>query len=1273
MAPVPSNQVQTPTVFVSLSRLTPSGDVPQPPLVLSPVTPEDLLRPSRTPSPETPTFDIIDAYDYVKRVTLDQRQQEQQVVIPESIPPIHIAPPFTYTNVLSEEPIAEEEEEEEEESLYRQPTRGEETSSPLSHLQLPSEDGPSRNSHNVELPSSTDETSPPLPPAEDLPGPPRVEAQPASRRLPEIALAPSSVQSPEARSSSSYSKDNTGTPSPLAPRLNIVTPTVPPVPPPIGLTIVDGENAFHRRYTPLSIPGEISSPGEEFSPITHIGLARTPRTANFEVVLFGMGEDKVEPLAPETNGVPNALLPPNAGVSGEARGLQGPDTFRVSSSGSATMRTEAPPRGLVGSKVNMVKVHEGRFASQGLEDFDTGAVSHDGGPRKHGEDDFEIITAAEVARLEPRGDLDSESNAGVKSGVVRTAREVSASSALALLPSQHSSFSSRNGQEVEDDGWYPHLPTDAVVAVMPKNQGKPKPKLVSTPVPEVKKTNQSRDTTLKGLARLAKNRPPPVRPPRPPSLRLDLSVLDEVPRENRRFKPLKDRRGQLERSGVPVAQYRGMDEPGDRSASVTEQVQVSSPMRIPKPPSSFSPLTITLDTVSLSDMLGVVAAPTASQPREQVDYALFVSPKEAKEPAGSALRPTSAGSDVLGLEEAFSWKPAPNKPHVEPATLLDAGQGGFGKGDLGRNTANVQGAKKGFGPSSSGEPHPITLPTPNKPAFGPSTPMFPDTPPYHPTQSVSPSLRIPTKSVFEPPTPMSVDTQKHISPFNNSLPRPTTSIPLDMLPIFPPVPTSSPPRPRHAQLAVQNPDFVPTSPVPEYHAPSSRHVTPFEDLRNGEKDPLRGPWASSPSNLASLEPVAGGSYPTIAPPYSKPEEQVEYHPRSTSLPKNQSGPSSPPDQSGGVTASPPNGHIRPSLPNGAGIDETREGVIRSYYENLGAETSRFPSVSSKERKKPAFAGVVGALLRAKKFNKRSKPEKHGLASIDEYKPPRDTNELGHMEQEYMQDAPTTAKFVLSPKQPTGQAHMSPPPFPQQSSPTASSNIPSQSLPAQAPSNTFRSVQAINRDGSVSRERRVQPAATGVFASDDARDQSMTYKQDEVNEADPSLPRMRVSEDTPYLSSSRQPVVTAPLSLVYFPSVPIATHVASVSTRLEAERDGAMSGGDPIPSLNTASLPHIISSLSHLNMRIGQACAILTKVIVSSRIATGESSASSGVVDPPRMSAKVEKDMRTRVCEFLTGSIFGRFSVALNSEEDQALREAHGEVFVRCRCFFSMCV
>ena len=1201
--------------------------------------------------------------------------------MPESVPPISAAPPLTQTNLLWEEPIAEDEEDE---NPYRQPTHGEETSPPLSHLQPTSEGGPFRDSHNVELPSSIDGTPPPLPPTEDLPGP-RVEAQSAPPRLPEIVLPPSNVQSPEASSSLLYFENDTGTPSPLAPAVNIVTPTVPPVPPPIGLTIVNGENASHRRYTPLSIPGEIPSPGDEYSPVTDVGLARTSRTANFEVVMFGMGEDKVEQLESETSVVSNALLTPNAGVSEEASRSQGLDTFSVSSSDSAPMRGAMaevkvyPPQGLVGSKVDMVEVHEGRFAPRGLV-VDTSAISRNGGPEEHDKDDsgeFEIIATAEVAKLGPKGDLDSESNGNVDSGVVRTAGEVPVSSALARLPSQRSSSSSGNGQEVEDDGWYPRLPTDAVVEVMPKNQvkpkPKPKPKPVSIPVPEVTKTNQNRDTTLKELGRLAKNRPPPIRPPRPPSLGLEFRVLDAVSGENQRFKPLKDRRGQQDRSGVAVSQHREMDQP----APVAEPVQVSFPMRIPTRPSSFSPLTITLDTVSLSDMLAGKAAPAALQPREQADYGIFVSPKEVKEPAGSVIRPAPGGSDILGMEEVLSWKSAPTRPHVQLNTSLDAGQGEFGKRDFGRNAATVQGAKRGFGPSSSGQPHPITLPTPNKPMFGPSTPIFPETPSYYPTRSVpSPSL-MPTKSVFEPPTPISIDTQKReaIPQLNNSVPRPTTSMPLDMLPIFPPAPTSSPPpppRPKHTLLAVQNPDFVPTTPAtpaPEYRAPSPPHVAAYEDLRKDIKMPLPGPWASSPSNLTSPEPVVGGSSPTIAPPYSVLERQVEYHPRSSSLPGNQMESSSPPGQSGGITAPPPNGHVQPSL--GAGMDQAREGVTGSYYENPSAETSRFPSVRGKEKKNPSFAGVVGALLKAKKLNKWSKTEKHGLASIEEHIPSRGTSEQGHMEHEYKQDAPTTVKPVLPPKQPSGQAHMSPPPFPQQS-PPAFLNIALQSLPAQGPTNTFRNVQQIDRDGSISREQRVQPAASSDLASDDARGQPVTYEQDRVNEANQPLSRVRASEDAPS-SSSHQPVVTAPPPLVYFPSVPIATHVTSISMRLEAERDSAMSGGDPIPSRNTASLPHIISSLSHLNMRIGEACAILTKVIVSSRIATVESGASAGGADTRDMNVKVEKDMRTRVCEFLTGGIFGRFSVALDTEEDQALREAHGEVFVRCRCCFSICV
>jgi hypothetical protein len=669
-------------------------------------------------------------------------------------------------------------------------------------------------------------------------------------------------------------------------------------------------------------------------------------------------------------------------------------------------------------------------------------------------------------------------------------------------------------------------------------------------------------------------------------------------------------------------------------------------MRMPTPP-SFSPLTITLDTVPLSDMLGTSTAPDVSYPWVQRDYAPVLNLNEAKGRFRSAHGPASGGSDVLGLEEALSWKPAPVKPLVEPLTSSDRGQREFGKRDLGRNVATVQDEKRGFGSSSSSQLHPNTLPTLNKPAFGPTTPMPPDTPVLHPTQSVPPPLQIPPKSVFEPPTPASTDTSKRgtIPPFNNSVLRPPTSMPLDMLPIFPPAPTSLPPRPKQAPLVVRNPN---TPPAPEYRAPSPPSVAPYQDLRNDMKMTLHSPWASSPSNLASLDPVAGGNHPPIAPPpHSVPQEQMIYHPRSTSLPRNQLWTSSPQGQSKGIVA---NGRARPSPPNGPGMDQTREGVTRSYYENVSSENPPFSPASGKEKKKPGFTGIMGALLKAKKFNKKAKAAKYGLASVEEYGSQRGTNERGHAEQEYKQNAPITAKSALSPKQSTGQAYISPPPVPQKLPPSFS-DFSSQFLLGQDPSSTSRDVQQIGGDGWVSREQRVQPAATGtgIFATDDIRDQPLS--RHEMKAANQSPPRMQVSEDTPS-SSSHRPVITAPPPLVYYPSVPIATHVTCISTRLEAERDNATSGGDPIPSLNTISIPHIISSLSHLNERIGEACAILTKVIVSSRIATGESSASSVGVDTRRLSAKVERDMRTRVCEFLTEGIFGRFSVALGSEEDR---------------------
>jgi len=1157
--------------------------------------------------------------------------------MPESISPTYVAPPFTYTNALREGPIAEDGEDE---SSDRRPVYGEETSPPLLHLQPPSERaGPVRDSQDVDPPTPKDDPSPPVAPPKDLPRRPRVEAQQAPRRLPEIVQAPSSVQSPETISNPLYLGSNTGTPRPLALAINIATPTVPPVPPPIGPVVVGGAKASHRRYTPLSIPGEILSPGDEFSPVTRVGLARTPRTANFDVIMFGMGEDRVERLE-------------------SATGSERLETFNVSAPDSVPMRREMkvqPPQESVGSEVDVLDIH---LVSQGRGDFDTSAVLHDGRPEEYDEDDeeFEMIIAVDVAKLKPPGDLDSESDRDVESGVVRTAVEVSLSSAVAPLPPQRPFSSSNDCREVEDDGWYPRLPTDGVVDVVSKNQGKPKPNPVSIPVPEVKEITQGRDITLKGPGILVKNRPPPIRPPRPPSLGFDLRMLDGMSGEEEmqieRFRQFEGRWEQQERSGALVSQSREVSEPGNvgtQPASVSEPVQVSLPMRKPAPPSPFSPLTITLDTVSFSDMLRASTAPAAPQLRLQGDFTPVVSPKEArKEPSGSALRPASGRSDILGLEEALSWKPAPVKPPVEPVTSPNGGQGEFGKWDLGRNFATMQGGKREFGSSS---PHPITLPTPNKPAFGPTTPMPPDTPLYHPTQSVLPTQQILTKSVFE---------RGDIQLLNTSAPRPPTSMPLDMLPILPPVPRSSPPRPKHAAPAVRNPKSVRTPPAPEYGAPSPPHTAPYNDLRKDVDVSFRGPWASAPSNLASLEPVAGGGHPPIAPPpHLMPQGWVKYHPRGSSLLENEMQTSSQ-GQSSGFVEPPPNGHVQPSPPNDLGMDQITEGVTRSYYENVSSETSPFPPASRKEKKKQPFAGVVSAL---KKLNKKAKAAKYGLASIEEHGPPRVSSERGRAEQERKQNAPG---------QPAGQAYMSPPPVLQQLPPAF--NFPSQSLPAQGLASTSRDAQQIGGDGWGSRE---QPAATstGIFATDDVQGQPVPYKQDEVNTTTKLPPRMRASEDTSpsYVSLSHRPVVTAPPPLVYFPSVPIATHVACISTRLEAERDNAISGGDPIPSLNTTSIPQIISSLSRLNASIGEACAVLTNVIVSSRVATGEPDASSGGVDTRRMSAKVERDMHTRACEFLTGGIFGRFSVALDSEEDRALREAHGEVFVRCAWSFSIFV
>jgi hypothetical protein len=242
-APVLSNQVQTPTVLMcSLALPPPSSDAPQLSRTLSLRTPEDLLRPSRPPSPETPAFDIIDAYDYTCN------KSSSGSTLPDPISPIYVPPPFTSTNVLKNQSLRTR--------RMRVPigslAYGGDYSATFAPT-TPSEGGPLRGSHDVELQTPQDGPSPLfhlLKAFQDLH---KSRHNGRTPSLPEIVLAPP-VFKAQKQCQIDYTLSPNAAPSPLTPAFSIATPTVPPVPPRLGPLIVGGANASHRRYTPLQYP-----------------------------------------------------------------------------------------------------------------------------------------------------------------------------------------------------------------------------------------------------------------------------------------------------------------------------------------------------------------------------------------------------------------------------------------------------------------------------------------------------------------------------------------------------------------------------------------------------------------------------------------------------------------------------------------------------------------------------------------------------------------------------------------------------------------------------------------------------------------------------------------------------------------------------------------------------------------------------------------------------------------------------------------------------------
>jgi hypothetical protein len=1223
---------------------------------------------------------MIDTHDYMKRVMSEeeqpQQQQQQNQKQQSMVDPLSsiYAPPFTYTKTLRGEPTTEGDR-----SFYHQQLERRGEADP-SLSQPPLEGGSSRDSHGVLTPK--DEPPSALQPPGDPPGLLQVAEQWTPRQFPKTERAPSKVQSPEASSNALRLENDIITPIPRAPAFNIVTPIVPPIPPPIKPIIVGDANTPPRRHTALYTPKELIMPGDEFLPVTHVGLSRTPRTPEFQVVLSGMGEDSMERLESTTSIASDAILPPpNPNVSEEARGVQRWQAFNVPvplRGEAIEVKVQSNPGSMGSVEGPMVEgrraiYDEGRLESPGGEDFNTNTVAHDEESEYDEDDDgeFEMVTVTDLTKSGPTSDLVSVPDGNVQVGTMHPAKEDPPPLKPTLPPpssrllSRRSSASSSSGQKVEGDDWYPRLPTDGVVDLLPKNQGKSKSNPIPVSAPEVIDMNQGHDAALqKSLGGLVKESLPSVRPSIPPAPGFYSSVLDGMSGKQSERIQLEGRWEQKQKPATAEPQDHKVEEP-----QVPEPVQVSLPMKITTRPSSFRPLAIGLDTVSLGDMLGESTEFAVPKPsRVQLDNASLLSQKSAKkEPSRSAPRPAPGDSDLFDFEEALSRERVPAKLHVEPVVPSGRGQGEFGRRDLGRTVATVQGARKEFESPSPAQLYSSTLPTHAKSVFAPPTPISPDTPPHHPTRSILPPLKIPTKSVFELPTPVPTDSPKRSTspPLNKSILSPSSSMPMDMLSTFPSVPTHSPPRP--ASMTLRNPNPPRAPPAPKSRPASPPHELAYQDLLSEIDAAFRGPLASASFNSTFPNPA------TAPPPHLMPQQQVSYHPRSSSLPEHQIRPSSPQSRPSRIVTPSSTGYARSSPPNGSGVDIGMEPTRNSYSENFSSKNSPLSPASGKEKKKkPSFASVMSSLLKGKKEHKKTKRPVHGLGSIEEDEEPRYTGELGYAEQDSKQSVPIIGKSILPPNQPIKQVYISPSQLPQKLPPSvpqlALTNVPSQSSPMQGSVGTTRVVQSSDEDEWVSKEQRTSPIATGAFAADNVRNQPM---QGGMNATYRFPPHMRTSQETvsPHDSLSHLSMVTTLPPLIYHPSIPIKSHVAYITTRLEAERGVAISGGAPIPSRNTASIPHVVASLSHLNTRIGEACAVLTKAIVFPRISTGESTVSLGVADTQHISAEVGREMRTRLCEFLTGSIFGRFSIALGSEEDRALREAHGDLFMRCRCSF----
>lgn len=145
------------------------------------------------------------------------------------------------------------------------------------------------------------------------------------------------------------------------------------------------------------------------------------------------------------------------------------------------------------------------------------------------------------------------------------------------------------------------------------------------------------------------------------------------------------------------------------------------------------------------------------------------------------------------------------------------------------------------------------------------------------------------------------------------------------------------------------------------------------------------------------------------------------------------------------------------------------------------------------------------------------------------------------------------------------------------------------------------------------------------------------------------------------SSVEQPPPLPPLPplpvfppLLYSFTIPIEQHALAISNRVKEEFKLKLSKRYDLPGKDTATEEELLEELRDINGEIGHCAKEATRMIMKAKGQTKGRKAEG-------ISHAVEKDMRTILNQFMVTRIFQPFSIELDPEADEVLREQYLEI------------